>query len=247
MATKFIDHFLWIAKAMNQGGPEGMWDEEDGFYYDVLRYPDGRATRLKVRSMVGLLPLCATTVIEPWQRERVPRTAAILRERLERMPRTLRLHSSHRARAISASDERGMAALVNPDRLRRILSRVLDENEFLSPYGIRALSRFHADHPYLFTAQGREYRVGYLPAESDSGMFGGNSNWRGPVWMPVNALLIRALLVVLSLLWRQFQDRVSHRLRYSDEPVRSRPRNRLPADPHFLARPIRPASRLRRL
>ena len=90
--------------------------------------------------------------------------------------------------------QRGIAAVVNPDRLRRILTRVLDENEFLSPYGIRALSRFHADHPYVFTAQGQEYRVPYLPAESDSGMFGGNSNWRGPVWMPVNALLIRALL-----------------------------------------------------
>ncbi len=193
IATKFIDHFLWIAKALNKGGPEGMWDEEDGFYYDVLRYPDGRSERLKVRSMVGLLPVCATTIIEPWQRERVPRTGAILRERLERMPQLFD-HIHPTGPGHFGVGQRGIAAVVNPGRLRRILSRVLDENEFLSPYGIRALSRFHADHPYLFTAQGREYRVSYLPAESDSGMFGGNSNWRGPVWMPVNALLIRALL-----------------------------------------------------
>ncbi len=193
IATKFIDHFLWIARALNKVGPGGMWDEEDGFYYDVLRYPDGRTERLKVRSMVGLLPLCATTVIEPWQRDRVPRAGAVLRERLERMPQLFDyIHPTGPGHL--GVGQRGMAAIVNPDRLRRILSRVLDENEFLSPYGLRALSRFHADHPYVFTAQGKEYRVSYLPGESDSGMFGGNSNWRGPVWMPVNALFIRALL-----------------------------------------------------
>jgi hypothetical protein len=193
MATKFIDHFLWIAKAMNQVGPDGMWDEEDGFYYDILRYPDGRAERMKVRSMVGLLPLCATTIIEPWQRERVPNAAAMLRERLKRMPELNEcIHPTGPGHF--GVGGRGIAALVNPDRLRRILSRVLDENEFLSPYGVRAVSRFHADHPYVFAVGGQEYRVSYLPAESDSGMFGGNSNWRGPVWMPVNALLIRALM-----------------------------------------------------
>jgi hypothetical protein len=193
IATKFIDHFLWIAKAPNIAGSEGMWDEEDGFYYDVLRYPDGRAERLKVRSMVGLLPLCATTVIEPWQREQVPGTAALLRERLRRMPGLFDyIHPTGPGHL--GVEQRGLAAVVNPDRLRRILSRVLDENEFLSPYGIRAVSRFHVDHPYMFTTYGEEHRMSYLPAESDSGMFGGNSNWRGPVWMPVNALLIRALL-----------------------------------------------------
>jgi hypothetical protein len=193
MATKFIDHFLWIAKAMNQMGPDGMWDEEDGFYYDILRYPDGKAARLKVRSMVGLLPLCAATIIEPWQRERVPNAAAMLRERLKRMPELKECIHPTGPGHLGVGD-RGIAALVNPDRLRRILSRVLDENEFLSPYGIRAVSRFHADHPYVFAVEGQEYRVSYIPAESDSGMFGGNSNWRGPVWMPVNALLIRALM-----------------------------------------------------
>ena len=193
MAIKFGDHFLWIAHAMNQMGPDGMWDEEDGFYYDVLRLPDGSASRLKVRSMVGLLPLCATSVIEPWQRERVPRVMKSLRERLQRMPELLgSIHPTGPAHLGYA--DRGIAALVNPGRLRRILSRMLDENEFFSPYGIRSLSRYHAEHPYVFNVNGQEFRVNYLPAESDTGMFGGNSNWRGPIWMPVNALLIRALL-----------------------------------------------------
>ena len=178
---------------MNQMGPDGMWDEEDGFYYDVLRLPDGSATRLKVRSMVGLLPLCATTVVEPWQRERVPHClTASSQERLRRMPELLEsIHPTGPGHLGVA--ERGISALVNPDRLRRILSRMLDENEFLSPYGIRAVSRYHAEHPMSSTC-GQEYRVNYLPAESDTGMFGGNSNWRGPIWMPVNVLLIRALL-----------------------------------------------------
>jgi hypothetical protein len=194
MAAKFVDHFLWIANAMNRVGPHGMWDEEDGFYYDILRFPDGRATRLKVRSIVGLLPLCATTVFEARQRERVPRTMATMAERLRRMPELRQsIHPTgigHRGVA-----DRGIGALVNPDRLRRILSRVLDEDEFfLSPYGIQALSRQYAEHPYVFNLEGQDYSVNYLPAESDTGMFGGNSNWRGPIWMPVNALLIRGLL-----------------------------------------------------
>jgi mannosylglycerate hydrolase MGH1-like protein len=193
LAAKFVDHMLWIGHAMNRVGPDGMWDEEDGFYYDVLRLPDGRATRLKVRSMVGLLPLCATSVIEPWQRERVPTVIAAIAERARRRPELLEsLHPTgpeHRGHG-----DRGLIALVKPDRLRRILARMLDENEFLSPYGIRALSRYHLEHPYVVRVHGEEYRVGYVPGDSDSGMFGGNSNWRGPVWMPVNALLIRALL-----------------------------------------------------
>ncbi|HWT83671.1 MAG TPA: glucosidase, partial [Candidatus Methylomirabilis sp.] len=156
--------------------------------------PDGSARRLKVRSMVGLLPLCATTVIEKWQRELVPQATAALQARLRQMPELLEsVHPPGPGHFGVA--ERGIAALVNPERLRRILSKMLDENEFLSPYGIRALSRYHADHPYAFKVDGQEYRVGYIPAESDSGMFGGNSNWRGPVWMPVNVLLIRALLL----------------------------------------------------
>ena len=193
MAVKFAEHFIWIAGAMNQMGNEGMWDEEDGFYYDVLRLPDGNAKRLKVRSMVGLLPLCATTVIERWQRERMPRVMSVLQERVQRMP-WLRdsIHATGKGHWGLA--DRDIAALVNEKRLRRILTRVLDEKEFLSPYGIRALSRYHEDHPYIVRVGAEEYSVKYLPAESDNGMFGGNSNWRGPVWMPMNVLLIRALL-----------------------------------------------------
>jgi len=193
VANKFANHFLWIARAMNHTGPGGMWDEEDGFYYDVLRFPEGNAERLKVRSMVGLLPLCATTVIEPWQRECVPGVTKTLRERLAHMPQLLEsIHPTGPGHL--GVNGRGIAALVNPDRLRRILSRMLDENEFLSPHGIRAVSRYHLEHPYVLRMAAQEYRVNYLPAESDTGMFGGNSNWRGPIWMPVNALLIRGLL-----------------------------------------------------
>jgi len=170
-----------------------MWDEEDGFYYDVLRLPDGSATRLKVRSMVGLLPLCATSATEKWQRERVPEVMAHLAERMKQMPELW--HSMHpTGPGHYGVAERGIIALVNPDRLRRILSKMLDESEFLSPCGIRALSLYHAKHPYVFNVSGQEYRVDYLPAESNTGMFGGNSNWRGPVWLPVNVLIIRALV-----------------------------------------------------
>jgi hypothetical protein len=193
LATNYGVHLLLIARAMNGIGPDGMWDEEDGFYYDVLRLPDGSATRLKVRSMVGLLPLCATTAVDRWQRERVPKLTARMHERLRRMPELREaIHPTGPGHLGVA--ERGIIALVNPERLRRILSRMLDESEFLSPFGIRALSRYHAEHPYVFSVGDQEYRVDYLPAESDSGLFGGNSNWRGPIWMPVNALIIRALM-----------------------------------------------------
>jgi hypothetical protein len=143
--------------------------------------------------MVGLLPLCATTVIDKWQRERVPRATAAMAVRVRQMPELLQsIHPTGPGHFGVA--ERGIFALVNPERLRRILSKMLDENEFLSPYGIRSISKFHAQHPYVFRVGGQEYRVDYLPAESNTGMFGGNSNWRGPIWMPVNVILIRALL-----------------------------------------------------
>jgi hypothetical protein len=193
LVVKFMEHFAYIAFAMNKPGQDGMWDEEDGFYYDLLRLPDGTATRLKVRSMVGLLPLCATTVVEKWQRERVPRAMALMMERLHRIQElSATIHPTGPGHLGVA--ERGVMALINPERLRRILTKMLDENEFLSPYGIRSISKFHEQHPYIFHVDGQEYRVDYLPAESNTGMFGGNSNWRGPVWMPVNAILIRALL-----------------------------------------------------
>jgi hypothetical protein len=191
IVTKFIDHLLWIAHALNNLGDGGMWDEEDGFYYDVLRRPDGSATRLKVRSLVGLLPLCATTTIEAWQRERVPHAVQLISERLRLMPDLFR--GIHPPRELGV-EGRTILALVEPNRLRRILSAMLDENEFFGPYGIRAISRRHLEKPYVFIEGGQEYKVNYLPAESDTGMFGGNSNWRGPVWMPMNALIARALM-----------------------------------------------------
>ena len=192
MVPKFAEHIYYIARAMNRPGQEGMWDEEDGFYYDVLQLPDGSATRLKVRSMVGLLPLCATTVTEKWQRERIPRAMALVADRLRQIPE-LRRPCTLPARGISAWPTGGSLPC-STERLRRVLAKMLDENEFLSPYGIRSLSKFHQQHPFILHVDGQEFRVDYLPAESNTGMFGGNSNWRGPVWMPVNALIIRALL-----------------------------------------------------
>ena len=193
MAVKFIDHFLFIARAMNQPGTESMWDEEDGFYYDLLRLPDGSCQRLKVRSLVGLLPLCAATVIEPEQWESIPRAMARVRERVRRIPELLEaIHPT--AAGDRGVEGRGIMSLLNRGRLTRVLSKLLDENEFLGPYGIRSLSKFHESHPYVFHVDGVEYRVDYLPAESNTGMFGGNSNWRGPIWMPANGLIIRALL-----------------------------------------------------
>jgi len=193
MVFKFVEHFYYIALAMNKSGDEGMWDEEDGFYYDILRLPNGETQRLKVRSMVGLLPLCAATVIEEWQRKRIPHAMEYVTERLRRVPELkTTIHPTGPGNLGEA--ERGILALVNRERLRQILTKMLDENEFLGPHGIRALSKFHEKNPYMFHVNGQEFRVEYLPAESDSGMFGGNSNWRGPVWMPVNVVIIRALL-----------------------------------------------------
>lgn len=193
LAGKFIDHFLWIATAMNRPGEDGMWDEEDGFYYDILRLPDGSARRLKVRSMVGLLPLCAATVIEPWQRERIPEALAHFTERMRQMPEALKFIHPTGPDHFGVAD-RGIIALLNPERLRRVLMRMLDEHEFLSPHGIRSVSRFHEKNPYVLKVAGEEHRVDYAPAESTTGAFGGNSNWRGPIWFPINILIIRSLL-----------------------------------------------------
>jgi hypothetical protein len=196
ICVKFVVHFLWIAGAMMHAGEDiGMWDEEDGFFYDVLRLPDERSQRLKVRSMVGLLPLCGATVFEGELLEQVPETRQHLRRFLEARPELISfIHDPVR----QGQGGRRLASILNEDNLRRVLTRMLDETEFLSPYGIRSLSRYHAEHPYVFRAGNQEYRVPYLPAESNTGMFGGNSNWRGPIWMPVNALIIRALLQYYS-------------------------------------------------
>jgi hypothetical protein len=192
MCLKFVEHFMWIANGLLYAGDgAGMWDEEDGFFYDVLRLPDGRAQRLKVRSMVGLLPLCAVTVFEGKMLERYPAVQNRFRTFLEARPE---LRSFIHDPVQSGHAVRRLGAVLDEGKLRRVLSKMLDEREFLSPYGIRALSRYHAEHPFVFRVGDQDYRVAYLPGESDSGMFGGNSNWRGPIWMPVNALIVRALL-----------------------------------------------------
>ncbi len=186
---------MWIAYAMDRIGEycDEMWDEEECFFYDVLRLPDGSGTRLKIRSMVGLLPLCASTVFR--------------REAFSAHPRLFELIKLFRERhlevvakvAPTAEGYLGYAGrrLLSPlsrERLLKVLRYLLDENEFLSPHGIRSLSRYHLDHPFVVNFAGLEYGVSYLPAESNTGMFGGNSNWRGPIWMPVNTLIVRALV-----------------------------------------------------
>jgi hypothetical protein len=192
MALKFCEHFLWIASAMAHLGQDtGMWDEADGFFYDVLRLPDGRSRRLEVRSMVGLLPLCAATTFDGEMLASNPE----LEERFSRfLAARPELYAAIHDPTRPGVAGRRLASILDETKLRRVLARMLDEDEFLSPYGVRSLSRFHARHPYVTRAGGQEYRVTYLPAESDTGMFGGNSNWRGPIWMPVNALIVRALL-----------------------------------------------------
>ena len=192
MSLKFLEHSLWIASSMIHGGDEvGMWDEEDGFFYDVLRLPDGRAERLKVRSMVGLLPVCAVTVFDRVLLEKYPGLVARVRRFLDARPElTAFIHDPAR----TGERGRALSAIVNEEKLRRVLARMLDEGEFLSRYGIRAISKHHETHPYGVDVGPQRYTVSYLPAESDTGMFGGNSNWRGPIWMPVNGLIIRALL-----------------------------------------------------
>jgi hypothetical protein len=201
MCVKFIVHFLWIASSMLHLGDDGMWDEEDGFFYDVLRLPDGRSQRLKVRSMVGLLPLCAVTVFEGELMEKTSEARHRLRRFLEARPElTAFIHDPTK----QGHSGRRLAAVLNETKLRRVLAKMLDENEFLSPFGIRSLSRYHEKEPYEFHLGNENYRVSYLPAESDTGMFGGNSNWRGPIWMPVNALIVRALLQYYSYYGNEF-------------------------------------------
>jgi len=195
MCHKFVEHFLWIASSMFGEGEGGMWDEQDGFFYDVLQLPNRTAQRLRVRSMVGLLPLCAVTVFDGRLRKQYPEVSEVIKDFLESHPQLTRvIHDPARP----GCEGRFMAAVLDETRLRRVLECMLDEGEFLSPYGIRSLSRVHEQHPFVIPVGNQEYRVSYLPAESDSGMFGGNSNWRGPIWMPVNLLIIRALLQYYS-------------------------------------------------
>ena len=192
IATKFLEHFLHIAAAMSNIGDEGigLWDEQDKFFYDVLHLPDGAKVPLKVRSMVGLIPLFAVETLEPELLERVPDFKRRLEWFLTYRPELAALvsHWNEEGRG-----HRRLLSLLRGHRMKRLLARMLDETEFLSPYGVRALSRAHAEKPYTYHVDGMDLRVTYQPAESDSGLFGGNSNWRGPIWFPVNFLLIESL------------------------------------------------------
>jgi hypothetical protein len=192
IATKFFEHFLQIAEAMTSIGESGMglWDETDQFFYDVLHLPDGRRVPLKVRSMVGLIPLFAVETLEPELLAKVPEFAARLEWYLNYRPDLASLVSHWE---VPGKGQRRLLSLLRGHRMKRLLKRMLDETEFLSEYGVRALSRVHLEHPYVFHVDGMDLTVRYTPAESESGLFGGNSNWRGPIWFPPNYLLIESL------------------------------------------------------
>jgi hypothetical protein len=206
VAFKFLHHFMWIAYAMDRCGEhqDEMWDDRDGFFYDLLRLPDGRAMRLKVRSLVGLLPLCASTVVEPDFVTRYPKLVELITLFRQRHPDLASQVAPTDAGFIGYKDRR-LLSILNKNKLERVLAYMLDENEFLGPHGIRSVSRYHLEHPFVFHADGREYKVQYLPAESNTAMFGGNSNWRGPVWMPINALIVRALINLYAFYGNEFK------------------------------------------
>lgn len=192
VASKFWEHFVYIARAMNHRGGDdlSLWDETDGFFYDVLHLPDGTFFPMKVRSMVGLIPLFAVETLEPDVLDQLPGFKKRLEWFIDHRPDLTRNLACMRTEGMK---ERRLLSIVDRDRLRRVLKLMLDENEFLSPFGIRALSRIHRDQPYILRVNGTEHRVDYEPAESSNGLFGGNSNWRGPIWYPVNFLLIESL------------------------------------------------------
>ena len=192
MASKFFEHYLRVADAMSNTTTRGfaLWDEDDGFFYDAIQLPDGRSQKLKVRSLVGLMPMFAVDIIEPSVMARMPTFNARVHWFLK--------NRAHLTGNITGIDEEGvgsrrLVSIVTRERLVRLLSRMLDEEEFLSDYGIRSMSKYHHDHPYELQIGKQSYRVKYEPAESESGIFGGNSNWRGPIWFPINYLLIEAL------------------------------------------------------
>ncbi len=204
VASKFFEHFVYIAHAINNIADEGieLWDPEDGFFYDALHLPNGSVQRLKVRSMVGLIPLFAVQTLEPDMEAYMPQFWRRMKWFIRNRPE-LRNHII--PQKTLEGKTRRLLSLVNGERLASILRYMLDDNEFLSPYGVRAVSRYHRDHPYVFSVNGHEHRVDYEPAESSTGLFGGNSNWRGPIWFPVNFLLIESLQKFDYFYKEQFQ------------------------------------------
>ncbi len=191
MASKFFEHYVAIANAMNTIDGSGLWDEEDGFYYDHLKV-DGRSIPLKIRSVVGLIPLITVDVLYENQIKALPGFYKRLNWFLDNTPHIAEFMSCQELEGEGAALKR-LLAIPTPERMKRLLAYMLDENEFLSPYGIRSLSKVHEKRPFIFHAGGQEHRVRYVPGDSDSWMFGGNSNWRGPVWFPINYLLIESL------------------------------------------------------
>ncbi|HVW83215.1 MAG TPA: hypothetical protein VHB50_00975 [Bryobacteraceae bacterium] len=191
VASKFLEHFVYISRAMNNiaGADIELWDRTDGFYYDVLRAPDGKCSPMRVRSLVGLIPLLAVDTLESELIDTLPGFKRRMQYFIDNLPE----FSEHIETVTTATNVRRFLSLVNRQRLRKVLRVMLDESEFLSPYGIRSLSRFHQAHPYVTRLNGEEYRITYEPAESRTALFGGNSNWRGPVWFPINFLIIEAL------------------------------------------------------
>jgi hypothetical protein len=191
MASKFLEHFVQIADAMNTLGGTGLWDEDDGFYYDQIKF-EGEVIPLKTRSLVGVLPMIAVELLEE---ERIKGLPGFYKrfQWFQKHRRDLTRQISHCEKRTGCENSHSLLAIPSKERLTRMLRYVLDEKEFLSPYGIRSLSKFHGEHPYVFEAGGQSHRVDYDPGESRTGVFGGNSNWRGPVWLPVNYLIIEAL------------------------------------------------------
>jgi Glycosyl hydrolase family 63 C-terminal domain len=189
LASKFFEHFVAITQAINSIGGSGLWDEEDGFYYDQLKI-NGSSIPLRTRSLVGLLPLIAVEVLETAQIDRLPGFHKRMQWFLNYRKDDVRLITHYEP---DSHYYRQMLAIPTEERLKRALRYMLDENEFLSPYGLRSVSRVHRDKPYIFCANGEEHRVGYVPGEGESYLFGGNSNWRGPIWFPINFLIIEAL------------------------------------------------------
>ena len=192
VASKFFEHFVYIAHASNDMAGEGieLWNKEDGFFYDVLHLPNGSVQPLKVRSMVGLIPLFAVETVEPEIQSCLPK---FLRRMMWFLKNRPELSNYVTPQKTPAGKTRLLLSLVNGERLKSVLRYMLDEEEFLSPHGIRAISRYHRNHPYVFPVNGHEHRVDYEPAESSTGLFGGNSNWRGPIWFPLNFLMIESL------------------------------------------------------
>jgi hypothetical protein len=207
IAYRFLEHFAWITYAMDRIGAchDEMWDEAEGFFYDLLHFPNGDSMRLKIRSMVGLLPLCAATVFEAGTAAKHPRLMEMINLFRKRHPEVAKKIATADDQSVGGYEGRRLAAVCNKEKLKRILAYMLDENEFFGPYGIRSLSKYHLKYPFELHLDRQKYEVQYLPAESNTGMFGGNSNWRGPVWMPVNGLIMRGLLQMYPFYGPEFK------------------------------------------